>query len=136
MTEIDDAVVAAALALREAARTATPIPPLRETYPQLDAAGGEHHPEGHHQRGHHPERADEAQVLLAVARGQQVEQQHQARGRGQHQHRQERPQVDRGEDERRVHRGPTMAAVAWALLCTCVISACTLGSVIVVKVVG
>jgi 2-keto-4-pentenoate hydratase len=39
MTEIDDAVVAAALALREAARTATPIPPLRETYPQLDAAG-------------------------------------------------------------------------------------------------
>lgn len=39
MTEIDDAVVAAALALREAARTATPIPPLRDTYPQLDAAG-------------------------------------------------------------------------------------------------
>lgn len=39
MNDIDDAVVAAALALREAARTATPIAPLRDTYPQLDAAG-------------------------------------------------------------------------------------------------
>jgi len=39
MSPVSCAIADAASALREAARTSVPIAPLRETYPQLDAAG-------------------------------------------------------------------------------------------------
>ena len=58
------------------------------------------------------------------------------RGGGEHQHGQEGPEVHHRQHERRVHRVTMAEAVACALLCTWAIRACTLGSVIAVKVVG
>src|SRR5262249_35029292 len=77
--------------------------------------------------------ADEGEMILALARRQQI-QQHQDRGRHREgERRRDRPQVDRGKDKSRSHRatmtGNTCAAEAVAFACTAAIRASTLASV-------
>ncbi len=64
----------------------------------------EGHPVGDHQGRDDPERAHEAEVLLPLAGGDQVEQQHHPRGEHDHQHGPERPQLDDRQRQGRVHR--------------------------------
>ena len=94
-----------------------------------------------HQRAHDPRQAHHAHVLLALARGQEIEDEEHQRGDGEHQHRPDGREVDgRGHEGGSGVGGMSYraasAAVAAALACTWLIRACTLASVSRVKGAG